>query len=200
MSTTLQQLLLKWLNQLACPHHAQHAQLDPLLIGAHYDGPLHSIGADDNSTCVAVLLELAQRWSTTSHQMPAASPSRNLLVPAMRSLYGDNGVFIAVVYNASADLTLLQQARAMGKHGKTKVLPVPNAGAGQAFILNWCNLFLSFSAAIDAATDTTLFSLTYNSSKRKACDFNDSCSSCCQLQAWVDIILLAEQSKCAGQP
>jgi hypothetical protein len=39
----------------------QHAQLDPLLIGAHYDGPLQSIGADDNATGVAVLLELEGR-------------------------------------------------------------------------------------------------------------------------------------------
>jgi hypothetical protein len=102
--------------------------------------------------------------------------------------YSTVGVFIAVVGNARADLTLHQQERAMGKHGKTKVLPVRNAGAEQAFILNWCLLFLSYSAAIDAATDTTLFSLTYSSDRRKACDFNDSCRSCCQLQAWVDII------------
>jgi hypothetical protein len=93
-----------------------------------------------------------------------------------------------VVGNASADLTLLQQARAMGKHGNTKELPVPKAGAEQAFILNWCRLFLSYSAAIDVATDTTLFSLTYSPGRRKASDFNVSCRSCCQLQAWVDII------------
>jgi Zn-dependent M28 family amino/carboxypeptidase len=39
------------------------AQLAPLLVGAHYDGPLHSPGADDNASGVAALLELAQRWA-----------------------------------------------------------------------------------------------------------------------------------------
>ncbi|MEX1322981.1 MAG: M28 family peptidase [Synechococcaceae cyanobacterium] len=33
----------------------QQQRLDPLLVGAHYDGPLHSIGADDNATGVAAL-------------------------------------------------------------------------------------------------------------------------------------------------
>jgi hypothetical protein len=41
----------------------QNPNLDPLLVGARYDSPLHSIGADDNATGVAVLLELAGRWS-----------------------------------------------------------------------------------------------------------------------------------------
>ena len=36
--------------------------LDPLLVAAHYDGPLNSPGADDNATGVATLLELAERW------------------------------------------------------------------------------------------------------------------------------------------
>ncbi|QVL53453.1 MAG: M20/M25/M40 family metallo-hydrolase [Cyanobium sp. M30B3] len=146
----------------------QHAQLDPLLIGAHYDGPLHSIGADDNATGVAVLLELAQRWSTTPPHRPVwivafdqeewgmlgsqalagelhhsgqrlrlmvslemlgfTSPSQNYPLPAMRRIYGDTGDFIAVVGNASAALTLPQLAGAMGRHVKTKVLPVPNGG------------------------------------------------------------------------
>ena len=35
----------------------------PLLVGAHYDGPLHSIGADDNASGMVALLELARRWS-----------------------------------------------------------------------------------------------------------------------------------------
>ncbi|WP_398325389.1 M20/M25/M40 family metallo-hydrolase [Vulcanococcus sp.] len=39
------------------------AQLAPLLVGAHYDGPLHSPGADDNASGVAALLELARRWA-----------------------------------------------------------------------------------------------------------------------------------------
>jgi acetylornithine deacetylase/succinyl-diaminopimelate desuccinylase-like protein len=39
-----------------------------LLVGAHYDGPLHSPGADDNASGLVALLELARRW--------AADPSR----------------------------------------------------------------------------------------------------------------------------
>ena len=31
----------------------------PLLVGAHYDGPLHSLGADDNASGLVALLELA---------------------------------------------------------------------------------------------------------------------------------------------
>ena len=38
-------------------------QRRPLLVGAHYDGPLHSPGADDNASGVAALLELARCWS-----------------------------------------------------------------------------------------------------------------------------------------
>lgn len=44
----------------------QHG-LDPLLVAAHYDGPLNSPGADDNATGVAALLELAALWN---HQPP----------------------------------------------------------------------------------------------------------------------------------
>ena len=45
-------------------------ELDPLLVGAHYDGPLHSIGADDNASGVAALLELAQRWAAEPPRRP----------------------------------------------------------------------------------------------------------------------------------
>ncbi|SBO42659.1 M20/M25/M40 family metallo-hydrolase [Cyanobium sp. NIES-981] len=48
----------------------QHAELDPLLVGAHYDGPLQSIGADDNATGVAALLELARRWAAEPPRRP----------------------------------------------------------------------------------------------------------------------------------
>ena len=44
--------------------------LTPMLIGAHYDGPLHSIGADDNASGVAALLELARRWSQKPPRRP----------------------------------------------------------------------------------------------------------------------------------
>ena len=42
----------------------------PLLVGAHYDGPLHSIGADDNASGMAALLELARRWSHSPPKRP----------------------------------------------------------------------------------------------------------------------------------
>jgi Zn-dependent M28 family amino/carboxypeptidase len=41
----------------------RNPRLDPLLVGAHYDGPFNSIGADDNASGVAALLELARRWA-----------------------------------------------------------------------------------------------------------------------------------------
>ena len=43
----------------------------PLLVGAHYDGPLHSIGADDNASGMVALLELARRWSANPPKRPA---------------------------------------------------------------------------------------------------------------------------------
>ncbi|MGB5134459.1 MAG: M20/M25/M40 family metallo-hydrolase [Prochlorococcaceae cyanobacterium] len=148
----------------------QRPNLDPLLVGAHYDGPLHSIGADDNATGVAALLELALRWSAKpprrpvwlvafdqeetgllgsralarelheSHQKLRLMVSLEMLgytadtqhypLPAMRWIYGDRGDFIAVVSNAAAALTLPQLARPIGRHVRTMVLPVPNAGRG----------------------------------------------------------------------
>ena len=146
----------------------QRPDIDPLLVGAHYDGPLHSIGADDNATGVAALLELAGRWKATPPRRPvwlvafdqeewgmlgskalardlrqAGHPLRLMVslemlgytsrrqaypLPAMRRIYGTVGDFIAVVGNATAALTLPQLARPMGRHVKTKVLPVPNGG------------------------------------------------------------------------
>ena len=44
--------------------------LDPLLVAAHYDGPLNSPGADDNATGVAALLELAAHWSRQPPRRP----------------------------------------------------------------------------------------------------------------------------------
>jgi Zn-dependent M28 family amino/carboxypeptidase len=46
------------------------AQLALLLVGAHYDGPLHSPGADDNASGVAALLELARRWAADPPRRP----------------------------------------------------------------------------------------------------------------------------------
>lgn len=48
----------------------QDSSLPPLLLGAHYDGPLHSIGADDNASGVAALLELACRWRRVPPRRP----------------------------------------------------------------------------------------------------------------------------------
>jgi Zn-dependent M28 family amino/carboxypeptidase len=48
----------------------QRSDLDPTLVGAHYDGPLQSIGADDNASGVAALLELAQRWAVRPPRRP----------------------------------------------------------------------------------------------------------------------------------
>jgi Zn-dependent M28 family amino/carboxypeptidase len=48
----------------------QRADLAPLLVGAHYDGPLQSIGADDNASGIAALLELARRWAAEPPRRP----------------------------------------------------------------------------------------------------------------------------------
>lgn len=45
-------------------------QRRPLLVGAHYDGPPQSPGADDNASGVAVLLELARRWRAAPARRP----------------------------------------------------------------------------------------------------------------------------------
>jgi Zn-dependent M28 family amino/carboxypeptidase len=45
-------------------------QRQPLLVGAHYDGPLHSPGADDNASGLVALLELARRWSAQPPRRP----------------------------------------------------------------------------------------------------------------------------------
>ncbi|MCT0210192.1 MAG: hypothetical protein DCF18_03725 [Cyanobium sp.] len=38
----------------------QRPELDPLLVASHYDGTLHSIGADDHAPGLAALIELAR--------------------------------------------------------------------------------------------------------------------------------------------
>ena len=48
----------------------RESDLAPLLIGAHYDGPLNSIGADDNASAIVALLELARRWSVEPPRRP----------------------------------------------------------------------------------------------------------------------------------
>jgi Zn-dependent M28 family amino/carboxypeptidase len=146
----------------------RHANLSPLLVGAHYDGPLYSIGADDNASGVAALLELARRWSRHPPRRPVwivafdqeergmlgsralarelratgqplhlmvslemlafTSSAQAYPVPGMRRIYGEQGNFIALISNAAAAWMLPGLARAMGRHGPTKVLPVPLGG------------------------------------------------------------------------
>jgi Zn-dependent M28 family amino/carboxypeptidase len=48
----------------------QRPELDPLLVAAHYDGPLHSIGADDNASGLAALIELAVHWKAQLPKRP----------------------------------------------------------------------------------------------------------------------------------
>jgi hypothetical protein len=48
----------------------RQSELAPLLVAAHYDGPLNSPGADDNATGVAALLELAEHWSREAARRP----------------------------------------------------------------------------------------------------------------------------------
>ncbi|MFM9046457.1 MAG: M28 family peptidase [Cyanobium sp.] len=142
--------------------------LPPLLVGAHYDGPPQSPGADDNATGVAVLLELARRWSTQpphrpvwlvafdqeeegltgsralARQLRATGQALHLMVSlemlgftsssqrypldAMRWLYGSRGDFLALVANGRSLPLLPGLARRLGRHVKTKVLPVPLRG------------------------------------------------------------------------
>ncbi len=46
------------------------ATLPPILIGAHYDAVPGTLGADDNATGVAVLLELARKFAAESARSP----------------------------------------------------------------------------------------------------------------------------------
>jgi Zn-dependent M28 family amino/carboxypeptidase len=48
----------------------QRPELDPLLVAAHYDGPLHSVGADDNASGLAALIELARHWAAEPPRRP----------------------------------------------------------------------------------------------------------------------------------
>jgi Zn-dependent M28 family amino/carboxypeptidase len=131
----------------------RHADLSPLLVGAHYDGPLHSIGADDNASGVAALLELAGRWSLQPPRRPVwivafdqeewgmlgsralaremlayTSSEQAYLVPGMERIYGDTGDFISLVGNLGTAALLPRLARRTGPHVSTKVLPVPGGG------------------------------------------------------------------------
>lgn len=144
------------------------SSLKPMLVGAHYDGPLQSIGADDNASGVVALLELARRWSATPPRRPVwlvafdqeewgmhgssalatalrrerqplklmvslemlayTDPHQNYPIAAMRRLYGHRGDFITLIGNIRAAWIIARLTRAMGRHVKTKLLPVPLRG------------------------------------------------------------------------
>jgi Zn-dependent M28 family amino/carboxypeptidase len=146
----------------------QREDLEPVLVAAHYDGPLGSPGADDNASGVAALLELGRRWARTPARRPlwlvafdqeewgmvgSAALARELKasgqrlhlmfslemlgytaerqrypLEAMRAVYGSRGDFIALVANTGASSLLPGLSRGMGRHVKTKVLPVPFGG------------------------------------------------------------------------
>ena len=40
----------------------QNPNLEPMLVGAHYDGPIQSPGDDYNTSGVAALFELIKQW------------------------------------------------------------------------------------------------------------------------------------------
>ena len=48
----------------------QNPKLEPILIGAHYDGPIQSPGADDNASGVAALLELVRHLAENPPKRP----------------------------------------------------------------------------------------------------------------------------------
>ena len=142
--------------------------LAPVLVAAHYDGPLGSPGADDNASGVAALLELARRWAIHPAPRPLwlvafdkeewgmvgsralaqqlrrdgqklhlmlslemlgyTAETQNYPLPAMRSVYGSRGDFIALVANTGASHLLPALSAGMGAHVRTKVLPVPLRG------------------------------------------------------------------------
>jgi Zn-dependent M28 family amino/carboxypeptidase len=99
----------------------QHPRLKPLLIGAHYDGPLHSIGADDNASGVAALLELAQRWSTTPPRRPV------WLVAFDQEEWGMLGsrALARELRHAGQKLRLMLSLEMLGYTSPTQAYPLP---------------------------------------------------------------------------
>ena len=56
--------------QIAAKDHKLRSPLFPLIIGAHYDTVAGCVGADDNGSGVAVLLELAEYFSANPLKYP----------------------------------------------------------------------------------------------------------------------------------
>ena len=146
----------------------RRGDLAPLLVGAHYDGPPQSVGADDNASGVVTLLELARRWAADPPQRPSwivafdqedwgllgsqaladrlraegqrlklmlslemlafTADRQSYPLPGMEAVYGSRGDFIAVISNLRASWCLPGLARSLGRHVKTRLLPVPMGG------------------------------------------------------------------------
>jgi len=125
----------------------QRPELAPVLVAAHYDGPLGSPGADDNASGVAALLELARRWAHNPPRRPvwlvafdqeewgmvgSAALACDLKATGQRlhlmlSLEMLGYTAEEQDYPVAAAL-LPGLSRGMGAHVKTKVLPVPFKG------------------------------------------------------------------------
>lgn len=99
----------------------QQSQLDPLLIGAHYDGPLHSIGADDNATGVAALLELAGRW----HESPPWRPVWIVAFDQEESGLIGSSALAQELRQAGQRLWLMVSLEMLGYPADTQNYPLP---------------------------------------------------------------------------
>ena len=93
----------------------------PLLVGAHYDGPLHSIGADDNASGMVALLELARRWSATPPKRPV------WLVAFDQEEWGMLGsaALAAKLKKAGQDLKLMVSLEMLAFTGEEQSYPHP---------------------------------------------------------------------------
>lgn len=63
------QLHTNWILKLP-PHHSDFQEQPPIIVGAHYDAVPGTLGADDNASGVAVLLELAHYVSEHPPVLP----------------------------------------------------------------------------------------------------------------------------------
>ncbi|MCP9850772.1 M28 family peptidase [Cyanobium sp. Morenito 9A2] len=103
----------------------QHNHLDPLLVAAHYDGPLNSPGADDNATGVAALIELAQRWAVNPAKRPVWIVAFDLEEWGMLG-----SAALATELKASGQkLRLMVSLEMLGYTAETQNYPVPGMRA-----------------------------------------------------------------------
>jgi Zn-dependent M28 family amino/carboxypeptidase len=103
----------------------RNPNLPPLLVGAHYDGPLHSPGADDNASGVAALLELARRWAATPPRRPV------WLVGFDQEEWGMVGsaALAAQLKNAGQPLKLMVSLEMLGYTSAEQSYPLPSMRA-----------------------------------------------------------------------